>query len=248
MFTIAIDGPAGSGKSTVARVLAKQLGIVYIDTGAMYRAVALQCIRKQISPEDEAAVSQACQEAKIRVTFKDGGQQVYLNNKQVDDLLHTEEISRNTSVIARFPAVREKMLKIQQVLASHHSCVMDGRDVGTRVLPNANLKIYLTASSQVRAKRRYYEQVSKKVYCNFEQVKKDIEERDERDTNRKYDPLRQAPDAILVDSSDMTINEVLRQIRNLCPREVFPQKPKDSSIIISRNHNNKKRDHGFLKH
>jgi cytidylate kinase len=228
MFTIAIDGPAGSGKSTIAKMLAKEMGIAYIDTGSMYRAVALQCIRNQIPLQDEEAVSEACRAAKIRVTFKNGGQQVYLNNKLVDDLLHTEEISKSTSIIARYPAVRDKMLQIQQILASYHSCVMDGRDIGTRVLPNANLKLYLTASSEVRAKRRFYEQVAKRVYCDYEQIKKDIEERDERDTNRKYSPLRQAPDAHYIDTSYMKTRDVLRHIKSLCPTEAFENAPKPS--------------------
>jgi cytidylate kinase len=216
MINIAIDGPAGAGKSTIAKMVAKKLGITHIETGAMYRAIALACLQKNVPIDDEQAVSEVCEHSKVRVTFYNQSQQVYLNNKQVDDLLRTELISKSTSVISKYAAVRDKMLKIQQALAQNNSCVMDGRDIGTRVLPNADVKIFLTANSTVRARRRFSELKAKNQPCNFMKIKAEIEERDYRDSHRKISPLTQAQDAVYLDSSHMTQREVVYRILELC--------------------------------
>lgn len=215
-YNVAIDGPAGAGKSTIAKAVAKRLGLIYVDTGAMYRAMALFMIRENIDPQDAEAISKKCQEADITIDYENGEQVVRLNGENVNGLLRTEEVGNMASVTSVQPAVRVKLVELQQALAKVRDCIMDGRDIGTCVLPNAQVKIYLTASSQVRAKRRFDELTAKGENCDLAKIKADIEERDYRDMNREYSPLKQAEDAILVDSSDMTIEEVVEKIISLC--------------------------------
>lgn len=215
-YNVAIDGPAGAGKSTIAKMVAKRLGLIYVDTGAMYRAMALFMIRENIDPQDADAISKKCQEADITIDYENGEQVVRLNGENVNGLLRTEEVGNMASVTSVQPAVRVKLVELQQALAKVRDCIMDGRDIGTCVLPDAQVKIYLTASSQVRAKRRFNELTAKGEVCDLAKIKADIEERDYRDMNREHSPLKQAEDAILVDSSDMTIDEVAEKIIMLC--------------------------------
>ncbi len=214
-YNIAIDGPAGAGKSTIARRIAKELGFIYVDTGAMYRAMAYFFVQRQIDPEEKDTMSQLCQEADITISYRDGEQQVLLNEENVTPFLRTESVGNMASVVAQNGAVRCKLVELQQKLAAKENVVMDGRDIGTCVLPDADLKIYLTASSKTRAVRRFKELTEKNIPCNIEEIEKDIIERDERDMNREISPLMQAEDAIMVDSSDMTIEEVVSHIISL---------------------------------
>lgn len=215
-FNVAIDGPAGAGKSTVARAVARKMNMIYVDTGSMYRAMALHVLRSDADPNDEAAVIENCSRAAVTIRYEEGEQVVLLNGVNVNAYLRTEEVSRTTSVISVIPRVREKMVEMQQSLAVSSDCIMDGRDIGTCVLPNAQLKIYLTADSAVRAKRRYDELTAKGETCDLEKIQKDIEERDYRDMHREVSPLRQAEDAILVDTSKMSAEEVIEKIAGLC--------------------------------
>ncbi len=212
MFNIAIDGPAGAGKSTIAKLVAGKLSFMYVDTGSMYRAMALYCLRNGVSKDDELAVSQACDRMDITVEYEDGVQLVMLNGEVVNDFIRTEEVSNMTSAIAVYEKVREKLLNLQRELAKKYNVIMDGRDIGTNVLPDADVKIYLTASVDTRANRRYLEHINKGEKCDIDDIKKDIIDRDNRDMNRKIAPLKQAADAVLVDSSDMTIDEVVDAI------------------------------------
>ncbi|MCR5118117.1 MAG: (d)CMP kinase [Lachnospiraceae bacterium] len=208
VFSVAIDGPAGAGKSTIAKSLSKKLGVIYVDTGAMYRAMALYLLRSGVDPEDSAAISAKCREADISIAFEDGVQQVMLNGENVSGLIRTEEVSRMASKSSVNADVRAKLVELQQKLAEKEALVMDGRDIGTVVLPNAEVKIYLTASSAVRAKRRYDELKAKGEDCDLVTIEADIIERDHRDMTREISPLKQAEDAVLVDTSDMSIEEV----------------------------------------
>lgn len=217
-YNIAIDGPAGAGKSTIAKMVAKKMNLIYVDTGAMYRAMALFMLRNGISPDDVEGISEKCKEADISIEYENGVQVVYLNGENVNAFLRTEEVGNMASKTSVQPAVRKKLVELQQALAARKDCIMDGRDIGTCVLPGADVKVYLTASSYVRAKRRYDELIAKGEDCDLEQIRLDIEERDYRDMNREHSPLRQAEDAILVDSSDMTIEEVAEKIMSLCKR------------------------------
>lgn len=219
-YNIAIDGPAGAGKSTIAKAVAKKMEMIYIDTGAMYRAMALFMLREKISPEDEEAVSAKCKEAYITIHHESGEQEVCLNGENVSAFLRTEEVGNMASVISTYQAVREKLVELQKLLAAKQDCVMDGRDIGTCVLPDAQVKIYLTADSKVRAKRRFDELTQKGVACDLEQILADVEERDYRDMHREHSPLRQAEDAVLVDSSDMSIEEVIAAILSICEEKV----------------------------
>ncbi|MCM1536729.1 MAG: (d)CMP kinase [Clostridium sp.] len=218
-FNIAIDGPAGAGKSTIAKAVANKLGMIYIDTGAMYRAMALFMLREKVSPEDEKAVSAKCKEAYITILHENGEQKVRLNGENVNAFLRTEEVGNMASVISTYQAVREKLVELQKRLAAECDCVMDGRDIGTCVLPHAQVKIYLTADSEVRAKRRFDELTQKGAACDLEQILRDVEERDYRDMHREHSPLRQAEDAVLVDSSDMGIEEVIAEILGICEKK-----------------------------
>ena len=218
-YNIAIDGPAGAGKSTIAKAVAKKLGFIYVDTGAMYRAMALFMIKEGVDPNDSEEISRKCKSADITIAYENGEQQVYLNGENVTSFLRTEEVGNMASVTSAQPAVREKLMELQKALASKADCIMDGRDIGTSVLPDAQVKVYLTASSQVRAQRRFDELTAKGEICDLDKIKADIEDRDYRDMNREHSPLRQAQDAVLVDSSDMTVEEVIDCILKLCEPE-----------------------------
>ena len=212
IYNIAIDGPAGAGKSTIARRVAKELSFIYVDTGAMYRAMALYLLRKEVNRDDTEQIGNICQDAEISVEYQNGEQIVLLNGENVNSYLRTEEVGNMASVSSAVPRVREKLLSLQRKLAKDMSVVMDGRDIGTTILPDADVKIYLTASSLTRARRRYLELQEKGTVCNLDDIQKDIEERDQRDMNREISPLRQAKDAVLVDSSDLTIQQVVDRI------------------------------------
>ena len=212
IYNIAIDGPAGAGKSTIARRVAKELSFIYVDTGAMYRAMALYLLRKEVNRDDTEQIGYICQDAEISIEYQNGEQIVLLNGENVNSYLRTEEVGNMASVSSAVPRVREKLLSLQRKLAKDMSVVMDGRDIGTTILPDADVKIYLTASSLTRAKRRYLELQEKGTVCNLDDIQKDIEERDQRDMNREISPLRQAKDAVLVDSSDLTIQQVVDRI------------------------------------
>lgn len=215
VYNIAIDGPAGAGKSTIARAVAKRLHFVYVDTGAMYRAMALYFLRNGVPSGDEEAVSKAAGEVKVTISYKDGEQQVLLNGENVSGLIRTGEVSAMASAASVYMAVREKLVELQKELALNENVIMDGRDIGTCVLPNADLKIYLTASTEVRADRRYRELQEKGVACDREEIEKEIIERDYRDMHRENSPLKQAEDAVLVDTSYMTIQESASRILEL---------------------------------
>ncbi len=217
-YNIAIDGPAGAGKSTIAKKIAKEKQFIYVDTGAMYRAMALYFLRNGIRAEDTEQISEKCKEVDITIQYVDGEQVVFLNGENVNGMIRTEEVGNMASASSVNPEVRKKLVELQQRLAKNADVVMDGRDIGTCVLPDADVKVYLTASSMVRAERRYEELTAKGIACDFDQIEKDIIERDERDMNREISPLRQSEDAVLVDSSDMTIDEVVAVIIGLCER------------------------------
>ena len=212
IFSVAIDGPAGAGKSTIAKSVSKELGVIYVDTGAMYRAMALYLIREGVDADDAEAISSKCATADISIDFIDGVQQVILNGENVSGLIRTEEVSAMASRSSANPDVRAKLVELQRKLAAEKSVVMDGRDIGTVVLPKAEVKIYLTASSAVRAKRRYDELVAKGEQCELAQIEADIIERDHRDMTREISPLKQAEDAVLVDTSDLGIEEVKNRL------------------------------------
>lgn len=215
-YNVAIDGPAGAGKSTIAKLVAKEKGYIYVDTGAMYRALAIHFLKKGITPENKEDVIGACRDADVSIRYEDGAQQVYLNGENVTGMLRTEEVGNMASKTSAVPEVREKLLELQRTLAKENDVIMDGRDIGTNILPGADVKIYLTASVETRAKRRYDELKEKGEDCDLEQIARDIKERDERDMNRETAPLKQADDAILVDSSHMTIPEVVSEICSHC--------------------------------
>lgn len=215
-YNVAIDGPAGAGKSTIAKLVAKEKEFIYVDTGAMYRALAVHFIKKGLKPEDTEKIIEACEDAEVSLQYENGLQQVYLNGENVTSLLRTEEVGNMASVSSAIGAVRTKLLALQRNLAAEKDVVMDGRDIGTNILPNADVKVYLTASVETRAKRRYLELQEKGVACVLEEIAHDIEERDYRDMNRDIAPLKQAEDAVFVDSSDMTIEEVVKTIIDLC--------------------------------
>lgn len=214
-FNIAIDGPAGAGKSTIAKGLAKKLGFIYVDTGAMYRAMALYFIRNNVNPEDTASIERLCDGANVTITHAGGEQVVLLNGENVNSFIRSEEVSAMASVSSAVAKVRVKMVELQRELAKTTDVVMDGRDIGSVVLPNADLKIYLTAAVEVRAKRRYDEQQAKGVVCDFEAICENIRERDYRDSHREVSPLIQAEDAVLVDDSYTGIEETVALIYNL---------------------------------
>ena len=215
-YNIAIDGPAGAGKSTIAKKIAKQMNYIYVDTGAMYRAMALFLIRNGVTKEDTEKIEQVCKKADISIEYRDGEQIVLLNGENVNGLIRTEKVGNMASVSSANGKVREKLVQLQKELAKKADVVMDGRDIGTCVLPEADTKVYLTASSAVRAKRRFDELTQKGESCDLDKIEQDIIERDHRDMTREISPLKQAEDAVLVDSSDMTIDEVVEKIISLC--------------------------------
>lgn len=217
-YSVAIDGPAGAGKSTIARIVAKEKSYIYVDTGAMYRAMALYFIKQGIRASESDKISAAAQGADVTIEYVNGEQQVFLNGENVTPYLRTEEVGNMASSSSVNADVRKKLVELQQKLAATANVVMDGRDIGTCVLPNANVKVYLTASVDVRAKRRYEELLAKGQEADLETIKKDIAERDYRDMHREISPLRQAEDAVLVDSSDLTIEESAGAILSLIDR------------------------------
>lgn len=215
-YQIAIDGPAGAGKSTIAKLLAERKGFIYVDTGAMYRGLAWYFLTKGIQPDDEAAVTKACDEVKINIAYENGKQQIYVNDENITEHLREEAVGNMASKSSAVPAVRARLLELQRDLARREDVVMDGRDIGTSVLPEANVKIFLTASVDTRARRRYNELLEKGEACDYNQIAADIEERDRRDMTREISPLCRAEDAELVDSSEMTIEEVVEKIESFC--------------------------------
>ena len=208
----AIDGPAGAGKSTIAKRPAKKLGFIYVDTGAMYRAMAYYFLQHNIDAKDENAIAAACPDVDVTITYENGEQQVLLNGENVNGVIRNEEVGNMASSTSVYPVVRKKLVELQRQLAKSADVIMDGRDIGTCVLPDAQVKIYLTASSATRAKRRYDELTEKGVSCDLAEIEKDIIDRDYRDMHRETSPLRQAEDAVLVDSSEMNIDEVVDAI------------------------------------
>lgn len=214
-FSIAIDGPAGAGKSTVAKMLAKKMNFIYVDTGAMYRAIALYLIRKNIPADNSDSILEVLDDIDIKIEYNNNEQQVFLNGENVNELIRTEEVSKKTSDYSKNSFIREKLVSLQRKMAETSDVVMDGRDIGTCVLPNANIKIFLTASARKRAIRRYEEHLQKGIECTLEEIEKDIIARDNQDMTRDISPLKQAEDAILVDTSDMTIDEVVMTISTL---------------------------------
>lgn len=214
-FNIAIDGPAGAGKSTIARKIAAELNFIYVDTGAMYRAMALFMLRKGIDPSETEKIGETCVEADITIRYENGEQVVLLNGENVNGMIRTEEVGNMASVSSAVGEVRSRLTQLQKKLAAGADVVMDGRDIGTCVLPGADVKIYLTASAAVRAKRRYDELTAKGESCNLLAVEQDIIERDRRDMTREISPLTQAEDAIFIDSSNMTIDEVADAVISL---------------------------------
>ena len=209
---IAIDGPAGAGKSTIAKKVAKELSFIYVDTGAMYRAMALYLLNHGVNGENQEEIEAVCSGADISIEYKNGEQIVILNGENVNAMIRTEQVGN--------PKVRAHLLKLQRTLAEKNDVVMDGRDIGTTILPNAEVKIYLTASADTRAKRRALEYEQKGEAFDLDQIRKDIIERDERDMNREISPLKQAEDAVLVDSSEMGIDQVVDAILDVYNKKI----------------------------
>ena len=211
-FNVAIDGPAGAGKSSVAKAVAKTENFIYVDTGAMYRAIGLFMVRNGVDIHDAEKVGEKLPEVFVTIRYEEGVQKVILNDEDVSGFIRTEEVSNAASVTSSYPAVRAKLFELQQSLARENDIIMDGRDIGTVILPNADLKIYLTASVEERARRRYLENLEKGIECMLAEIEEDVRERDYRDMNRETAPLRQAEDAYLLDSSNMTMEEVVEKI------------------------------------
>lgn len=219
-LVIAIDGPAGAGKSTIAKLISREMGYIYVDTGAMYRAMAVYFSKNKVNPEDESAINEAVKNVNIKIEYQNGEQQVILNGENVTGLLRTEETGNMASKTSKYKEVRSKLVELQRELAKTTDVVMDGRDIGTTVLPDAFVKIYLTASSDARAKRRYDELVAKGEQCDLSAIKEDIEKRDYQDMHREISPLKQAEDAVLLDTSDMNIEQVVAAMRDIIDNAV----------------------------
>ena len=215
MINVAIDGPAGAGKSTAAKRVAKEKGFIYVDTGAMYRAMSLYMLRQGLDLTDEEAVVKASAEPDLDIRYEDGEQCVYLNGENVTGLIRTGEVSAAASKTSAVRQVRERLVAMQQKLAKDHSVVMDGRDIGTKVLPDAPLKIYLTAGVEVRAKRRYEENLAKGMQADLKEIEEEIRQRDHQDMTRKESPLTRAEDAVEINTDGMTIEEVADRIIRL---------------------------------
>ncbi len=214
-FCVAIDGPAGAGKSTIARLLSKELSFIYVDTGAMYRAIAYYYLRNGIDVSDEEKVIGKLDEIRVNIEYDEGVLQVILNGENVSGFIRTQEVGFATSTISKIPAVREKLLDLQRELAEKNNVVMDGRDIGTCVVPDAPVKIFLTASTLTRAERRWKELKERGIEADLSTIEEEIKARDEQDMNRKTAPLRQAEDAVLLDSSDMSIEEVVSEMKRI---------------------------------
>ena len=212
---IAIDGPAGAGKSSIAKLAAQELSFVYVDTGAMFRTMAYYFMTHGVDVEDESAVDEHCGAVQIDIRHEEGVQHIFLGGEDVSDQIRDEQVGKNASVVARYGAVRAKLLEMQRAIAASQDVIMDGRDIGTVVLPDAEVKIYMTASSRVRAERRFKELREKGIECDIDEIERDIVARDEQDMNREIAPLKQAEDAVLLDTSDMTIPEVVAKIREI---------------------------------
>ncbi len=211
-IAVAIDGPAGAGKSTIAKKIAKTMGYIYVDTGAMYRAIALFVLQKNVDGNEENQVNALCDVVNVTITYENGEQIVKLFDENVNSLIRTEEVGKMASKVATYPKVRLKLVELQRQLAANNNVIMDGRDIGTYVLPNAQLKVFLTASSEVRAKRRFDELTSKGINVDINEIEQDILNRDKQDSEREFAPLKQATDAILVDTSTLSIDEVVSKI------------------------------------
>ncbi len=219
-YSVAIDGPAGAGKSTIAKLISREMGYIYVDTGAMYRAMAVYFSKNKVNPEDESAINEAVKNVDIKIEYQNGEQQVILNGENVTGLLRTEETGNMASKTSKYKEVRSKLVELQRELAKTTDVVMDGRDIGTTVLPDAFVKIYLIASSDARAKRRYDELVAKGEQCDLSAIKEDIEKRDYQDMHREISPLKQAEDAVLLDTSDMNIEQVVAAMRDIIDNAV----------------------------
>ena len=216
-INIAIDGPAGAGKSTIAKMVSAEMGYIYVDTGAMYRAVALYLTENNI-PDEEA--EKHMEEVEVSLKFADGTQRVYLGDRDVSDLIRTPEISMAASRTSAIPAVRARLFDLQQKLAGENNIIMDGRDIGTVVLPNADVKIFLTASAEERANRRFKELAEKPDCPTYEEILKDIIQRDYNDMNRETAPLKQAEDAVLVDTTELTLEQSAARIAAIIKERV----------------------------
>lgn len=218
VYNVAIDGPAGAGKSTIAKMAAAALGFVYVDTGAMYRALALYFLRRGIKAEETGRIQEALPGLSVTIEYRDGKQVVLLDGEDVNAFIRTQEVGRMASLISSLPAVRQKLLSLQRELAERTSVIMDGRDIGTTVLPNADVKIYLTADAAVRAGRRLKELEEKGIACDAEEILREILARDEQDMSREISPLKKAEDAVVVDASDLTADEVAETVVSLIRR------------------------------
>lgn len=212
IFSVAIDGPAGAGKSTAAKQLSAMLGAIYLDTGAMYRTVALAAIRRGIDTSDEKALEEMLDQISIEIKFSDQGQVILLDGEEVNDYIRTPEVSLGASKVAVFPPVRHRMVEMQRDIASKNTVVMDGRDIGTYVLKDARYKFFLTATVEMRAKRRYEELKAKGMEADIEEIKRDIRFRDENDSSRAMAPLKKAEDAILIDTTNQSIDEMVEDM------------------------------------
>ena len=212
---VAIDGPASSGKSTISKLIAKENHFVYLDTGAMYRVVTLAVLKNQISLDDHRAIEQLVQTIEIGFSMQDGKQSVFMNGEDVTDEIRSVEVTRNVSAVSALKEVRTRLVHLQQEIAENHSIIMDGRDIGTVVLPQAEIKIFLVASVEERAKRRFIENQEKGIEMSYEELVEDIRRRDHIDSTRKESPLRKAEDAIEVDTTKMTIEDVVKVVTAL---------------------------------
>ncbi|MDD6482622.1 MAG: (d)CMP kinase [Lachnospiraceae bacterium] len=218
-YNIAIDGPAGAGKSTIAKKLAADLGYIYVDTGAMYRAMAYYFLQNGIDAKDEKAIADACSTVDVTIQYQNGEQQVMLNGENVNGVIRREEVGNMASATSVYPVVRTKLVELQRQLAAKENVIMDGRDIGTVVLPDANVKIYLTASSRVRAQRRFDELTAKGNTCDIDEIEKDIIDRDYRDMHRETSPLKQAEDAVLLDTSELDIDGVVAEMKKIIQKK-----------------------------
>lgn len=220
MISVAIDGPSGAGKSSLAKRLAKDLGYVYVDTGAMYRSIGLYAVRAGVDPKDEAAVTALLPQIKLAIRLVDGAQHIYLNGEDVSDAIRAENIGMAASAVSAHPPVRAFLLDTQRGLAADQNILMDGRDIGTVVLPNATVKIFLTATPEVRAKRRTDELIAKGQKADYNKILKDIQQRDYQDTHREIAPLKMARDSVKLDTSELDIDGVIAAMKEIIARKV----------------------------